>query len=371
MNLNSFKEIFLLFLRLGTTGFGGPVALIAMMEEECSRRRHWISPEEFAETYAICKLLPGPVAVQMSIQMGYRRSGHRLGGLVGGFAFTIPSFVMVLFLSVFYVKWNLGARFQLLFQFMQASALALVALSTYQLGAHYLKKINGVLIFILSSSFLYFFPSYEPVVILSFGLIGVAWATEKKKNTLHSLPLIPFVLLGELFWTCFKAGEFVFGTGLAILPVMEGELVGHYHWLSHADFASGIAIGQITPGPVTISVVFFGYKIAGYLGSIVAALGIYLPALINILFILPLVWRRLKKSKVLGDFAAWAFPAVVGGIASSMGKLSLTVLTTPATWLIVALTFIAIKKYKLPGWGVILASGTIGFLAQGIHSFFA
>jgi chromate transporter len=372
------REVFGVFLRLGATGFGGPIALIAMIEEEVSRRRRWLTQQEFAEIYSVCKLLPGPVAIQIAIYVGVRRAG-RWGGLLAGIGFALPAFLMILALSVSYAQLDTrSAHLRDAFTALQSAALALVCVSTWQLAKPHVRHLRASAVMLASAIWVYLLPTWEPLAILAFGLVGailalrearVARAAGTRLNSFAAL-LLPVVGLGalklgvlsELFWVCFKSGEFVFGTGLAFLPLLEGEFVQRLRWLTHAEFLDGIAVGQVTPGPITMCVVFFGYKVAGLAGGLAAMVGLYLPSFFNVLVVLPWLWDRIRGTPALRGFAAWAFPAVVGGIACATMKLGASTLHSPLAGLAFALTLAGVIFSRVPGWVFIPLAGALGIL---------
>src|SRR5579885_3636180 len=166
-------ELALVFFRLGWLGFGGPIATIAMMEEELRRRRGWVDEKRFAEMYAICKMLPGPVATQMTIYLGYVRKG-RLGGLVAGLLYILPSFAIVLALSALYSRRGTAPGQAAAFEALQASALAVIVNSTLQLAKPIWKQRQWIVAALASAAIVWRFPLWEPLVILGCGLIGAA-----------------------------------------------------------------------------------------------------------------------------------------------------------------------------------------------------
>lgn len=390
------KELVLLFLRMGLLGFGGPIAVMGMLEEEVCQKRRWISPEKYAQMYAILKLAPGPLSTQMVIYLGNLRAGA-LGGIVAGVSFILPSFLIVLVLSYFYLNAHLMKELSHFFPGMQAGALVVILLSTWQLGKPYRKIPSAWAIAALSAVCILYFPHWEPVVILIFGILGlmvtffgnigdignVSPKTMAQNNARSALALddqnsknllmlswlgMPagfssfYLMLGNsvffhLFRVCFEAGAFVFGTGLAIVPVLEGEVVRHYHWLSHSQFMDGLAMGQITPGPVVITATFIGFKVAGFLGALVATVSIFLPSFINVLIILPRLFKWLTKTTLATTFIRWAIPSVVGGIIGSTMRLGWLTLTTPLLVGIFIVGLLMAIKFRPPGWVLIPLSG--------------
>lgn len=349
------KEIALLFGKLGLFGFGGPIAVMAMMEEEVAKRRAWITRQDFAQMYAICKLLPGPMATQMAIHIGNLRGGI-WGGIIAGSFFILPSFLIVLGLSYLYVHsgWSYGSN--PLFPGLQMGALAVIVLSTVQFAKPYICRADAWVIAATSAALIVLQPRWEPWVILFFGLSAVLI----KGQSSRAMSVLP-----QVFWMCFKAGVFVFGSGLAIVPLLEGDAVGHYGWLTHSEFMDGLAIGQITPGPVVITATFIGYKAAGFLGACVATFAIFLPGFFNILLILPKIIQVLKRSSRAQAFSSWAIPSVIGGIVGStirLGYFTIGQSQSWALWLaIFALALTVALWKKPPSWLLIPATGAFAW----------
>ncbi len=367
-------EVSTLFGKLGLLGFGGPIAVMGMMEEEACRKRAWVTPAQFAEIYAVCKILPGPVATQMAIYLGSIRGGLS-GGLVAGVSFILPSFLIVLVLSVFYVQASAIPAVGPALVGLQASALTVILLSTWQLYKPHRRDLRAWVIVMLTGAVVAIRPSWEPLLILGFGISGAfifrkmsgaraaAIAAPLALVSAHAqaaaLTMPPTSLLLQLFWTFFKAGAFVFGTGLAIVPVLEGDVVLKYHWLTHAQFMDGLAIGQVTPGPVVITSTFIGYQTAGLIGALVATFGIFFPAFVNVLFLVPRIWKKFSGTPAAKGFTAFALPAVVGGIVGTTLKLSVIVLDSPIPLGIFCASFFAALAFSPPAWLLIPLSGVV------------
>ena len=165
-----------------------------------------------------------------------------------------------------------------------------------------------------------------------------------------------------LFWVFFKAGAFVFGSGLAIVPMLEGEVVGHYHWLTHSQFMDGLAIGQVTPGPVVITSTFIGYLAAGPGGAVLATFAIFLPCFINILILLPITWEKWSHSPRSKKFPEFAVPAVIGCILAVTLKLALLTLATVPLLFTFALVLAVALIGSPPLWTLIPAAGALGLI---------
>lgn len=370
-------KLFLVFLRLGCIGFGGPIALVAVIEQAVCKEQNWLNESDFAEIFSICKLLPGPLAVQVSICVGYRRYG-RLGGLIAGIGFTLPAILLMLVLSIFYVKdgANTSNITLFMFKFMQDATLAVILLAVLDMGKGYVNNWKMVLLTILGALIIFRLPTYEPLIILAFGILGVIASSPDKFKKMPAILAVstPLTLwhgiiltssaavLGQLLLIFIKAGEFSFGTGLAIIPLLHGDLVTNHQWLTNKQFLDGVSLGQITPGPTTVSVVFFGYKIAGVAGVLIALIGFYVPALFNTLILMPIFWKKLTSTRGLHSFLRFAFPAIIGGIVSASIKLGEVSITKWYDFIFFIIPLIVIKKKFLPIWAVIPLCGIIGLV---------
>lgn len=369
-------EIFITFLRIGLIGFGGPIALVAIIEREICANKRWLNDEQFAEIFSICKLLPGPLAVQVAICCGYQR-GKRLGGFIAGFSFLLPALVMIIILGMLY-QHHLDTNSPHLvhvFKFMQDATIGVILMTVWTLAKLYIKNISAAGLAVLALILIWIHPAREPLIILGFGFFGILLYKHNRKELYHFPVLIAasvssfsikndfiFSKLMKLFIVCIKAGEFSFGTGLAILPLLHSSMVVDSGWLSNQQFIDGLTLGQITPGPTTISIVFFGYIIAGFKGLVVALLGFYIPPMVNSLVIIPAFWDKLRGSPYLKIFTEWAFPAVIGGIASATIRLGVVSISSYLDILLLLGAIIILYRKLLPIWALIPLYGLIGFM---------
>lgn len=329
--------------------------MVGLMERECCGRLRWLDTAAFSELFLYCKLLPGPVAYQMSLAVGNHLRG-RWGGVVAGVAFLIPSFVLILLLSVYYASLRGISSIEKALLGIRAGALVILIQSSWQLAAPF-RKDRRAWIFIVGATIgMWLLPRWEPLLIIAAGIIAVVLA--RRPRALASLALWP------LFWVHFKAGTMVFGTGLAIVPVLEREVVQHYQWLTSAEFLDGLAFGQVTPGPITITSVFIGYKVASYLGAVVALLGMYLPGIGFVLFLLPAMRSWLKGKSWLQHFQSGAVPAVVGCIVGATFLLARTTLTDWSLGIIFIVLLVASWVTRLPAWLIIPISAVLGYFAK-------
>lgn len=352
------NQIFRLFLKMGATGFGGPVALISLLEKEVSHRLKWISLQKFNESYVFCKLLPGPVAFQMAVWLGYYVRG-RIGGLIAGAGFLLPGFALILMISGFYGSISKTPGLSPLLDGMRSGALAIIAESIVRMFHPYWRCTQAWVFCLVGAITLFYFPLWEPIIIVCGGLALVFFHAQR--TTLASLAPFPLLLL-QLFWTHFKAGAFVFGTGLAIVPFLEHDVVSVHGWLTTPQFIDGIAFGQITPGPITITSAFIGHEAAGFSGALIALAGMYSPGLILILFVMPFLMRRLEGSRRLVSFQQGAIPMVIGCVFGAAIKLSMTTLTQPTSCLIFGALLMVSLCFRLPGWLLIPMGSGLAWL---------
>ena len=252
------REIARVFTRIGCLSFGGPIATFALLEKECVERLEWLPKMRFLELLAICKMLPGPGATMLVIAIGRERAGNR-AGLLAGICFIAPAFALMLILSWLYQSLIQSPSFAWTLQALQAGAWVIIAASAYTLARPYLRTRDSVLWVILGAIGVLVWPRAEPLWIFAAGAIGivsrrlVSWQTPREA-----------VSLIALFWVCFQAGALVFGTGLAVIPLLENAVVIQNSWLTHSDFMSGLALGQVTPGPVVITATFVGWIVRGF-----------------------------------------------------------------------------------------------------------
>jgi chromate transporter len=287
----SLWDMVLYMLKLGVIGFGGPIALIGYMHRDLVEQKKWISESEYTEGLALAQLAPGPLAAQLGIYLSYVHYGI-LGATIGGIAFILPSFLIVVALGWVYVQYGGISWMQAVFYGVGACVIGIIANSAYKLTQ---KMIKGKLVWIIYLISISITVITESEIIWTFLLAGVlVWFAEAPpKNWFQgnkSFSIAPLLLLTQTTTTIAKegilwkillyfsqAGAFVFGSGLAIVPFLYGGVVKDFQWLTDKQFVDAVAVAMITPGPVVITTGFIGYLIAGLSGSVVAALGTFLP----------------------------------------------------------------------------------------------
>lgn len=388
------RELAQLFGRLGFLGFGGPQAHIAMQNDEMVVRRQWLSQEQFSDGLAVCEMLPGPASTQMGIFLGYLRAGQ-LGALVAGIAFIAPAFLIVLTLSWVYFRFQALPQLTAVFLGISPVMIAVILGFCWKLGKKSVRDWIGIALAIAAGLAVGFVGISPLLVFMVAGLIGL-WPYRPRASAPPQslwLPLgltagrplaqIPTEVLAlssfwgldrisEYFWPLLsfflKTGTFIFGGGLVIIPLLEFEVVDKLSWLTRTEFLNGIAIGQLSPGPVVLTAAFVGFKVAGVLGALVASVGIFAPSFFFIMAAAP-VLLRLRQNPRVKAFLLGVRPAVLGAIAAAAIPLIQTaIIDQPAWWLSLATGVIAIGslaaliRWKTPTWQLVLVGGLIGLL---------
>jgi chromate transporter len=389
MKKYSLKDLVLYFLKLGSTGFGGPVALVGYMHKDLVENRQWISEEEYKQGLALAQLAPGPLAAQLGIYLGFVHY-RILGATLAGLAFIIPSFIMVVLLGMAYKLYGGLTWMQAVFYGVGAAVIGIIANSSYKLTTKSIGKFNLqsfkqnclLWLFFIAAAAITFLTQQEQVLLfVAAGLLYMFVKAPPKwinKTTANS-----FVLLQIGFWNYesstltkiaiffTKAGAFVFGSGLAIVPFLHAGVVTENHWLTEQQFVDAVAVAMITPGPVVITVGFIGYLVAGFPGACVAALATFLPCYLFTVIPAP-YFKKISKNKSIKAFVDGITAAVVGALVGAViliAKRALFIgtqntLDIPAL-LIAIVTILAllfIKKIQEPY--LILAAALVGVLIK-------
>ena len=361
-------------LRLGTLGFGGPVALVGYMYRDLVEQRHWISDADYKEGMALAQLMPGPLAAQLAIYLGYVH--FRLwGATLVGLAFVLPSFVMVVALGVAYKAYGGLSWMQAVFYGVGASVIGIIALSAYKLTTKSVGKDRLLWAIYLVSAGVTIVTQSEVIwVFLGAGLL--VWAVrgplKRTGGQLHSmawvapiagalsLESIDWHKLGQIAAYFTYAGAFVFGSGLAIVPFLYGGVVKEYAWLTDRQFVDAVAVAMITPGPVVITTGFIGFLTSGFWGAVVTAAATFLPCYLLTVIPAPYFKKHGKHPGVVA-FVDGVTAAAVGAIAGAvvvLGQRSIVDLPTAALFFATAAVLWRFKK--LPEPVVVLAAALIG-----------
>lgn len=376
MTTLSLTHFTLYFLKLGALGFGGPIALVGYMQKDLVEDRHWVTKEEYKEGLALAQLAPGPLAAQLAIYLGWVRGGV-WGATLVGIAFIVPSFLMVLALSAFYLRLGGLPWMQGLFYGIGAAVIAIIGRSAFNLVRSTLSK-DWLLwsIFLVSALVTAWTESEIIWLFLLAGVVALAVRHVSQSAPMLSV-ILPIALTSglhgpataatmlKIFWYFAEAGAFVFGSGLAIVPFLYGGVVKDFGWLSERQFLDAVAVAMITPGPVVITVAFIGYLVAGPIGATVAALGVFLPCYLLVVIPAP-YFRRFANNPQLRAFVDGVTAAATGAIAGAafvLGKRAIVDLPSAA---IAAVTLVVLLQTKrVPEPVVILAAGVAGLI---LHS---
>ncbi len=370
----SFSRFVGYFLWLGTVGFGGPIALAGHMQQDLVDERGWITREEYLEGLALAQLAPGPLAAQLAIYLGYIRAGV-LGATAVGVAFVLPSFLMVLALSAAYVRYGGLPWMQGMFYGIGAAVIGIIARSAFKLTKLTLRKdklLWGIFAVLAISTA---WTSKE--IIWLFLLSGVvtllvkAWPSRAQATRTVSLLFTPgaFAVFGvsstlmQIFLYFAKAGMFVFGSGLAVVPFLYGGVVQEHHWLTDHQFVDAVAVAMITPGPVVITVAFIGYLVAGVAGATAAALGIFLPVYLVVVLLAP-SYKRWAKNPQLNAFVSGVTAAATGAIAGAVIVLARRSVYDVTTSLIALASLMVLLRWKVPEPILIACAAVAGLLLR-------
>jgi chromate transporter len=357
------------FLWLGTVGFGGPIALAGHMQQDLVDARGWVRKEDYLEGLALAQLAPGPLAAQLAIYLGYLRAGV-LGATAVGVAFVLPSFLMVLGLSAAYVRFGGLPWMQGMFYGIGAAVIGIIARSAFKLTKLTLGKdklLWGIFAALAISTA---WTSKEIIWLFLLGgvvaVVAKAFPVRQQARTTLLLSL-PAIIVGtnntlmQIFLYFAKAGMFVFGSGLAVVPFLYGGVVQEHHWLTDHQFVDAVAVAMITPGPVVITVAFIGYLVAGVAGATAAALGIFLPVYLVVVLLAP-SYKRWAKNPQLNAFVRGVTAAATGAIAGAVIVLARRSVYDLPTILICGVSLAVLFRWKIPEPVLIACAAVAGLL---------
>ncbi len=364
--------------RIGCTGFGGPPTHIALLRTLCVDGREWMSASEFEDGIAACNLLPGPASTQLAIFCAWRLRGW-IGGLVGGFCFIFPGLVVILALSALFLgkhpaRWVQGAEAgagAAVAAVAVNAAIALAPASWKRAGSGRGDHVRWAIYALAGAASAATIGPYLVLVLLAAGGAEVLFRAVDREpggrtqaGAVVSLlaALAPVGGLGALVWVAFKVGALSYGGGFVIIPLMQNDVVHHYHWMTNTQFLNAVALGQITPGPVVLTVAVVGYAVAKVGGGLLAALVAFTPSFCFVLFG-GRYFDRMRANSGVQAFLAGAGPAAIGAIAGSAIPLSLALAHVwQAGVLVAALVYLlALRGSVVIG---LLAAGTVGVVGS-------
>ena len=312
------KALFRYFLKIGISGFGGPIALIGMMENHFVRQTKTLSDHDFRRFVAAAKLFPGPTATLIAIRIGNHLKGIS-GGLVAGFALIFPAFLMILVLASFFQE-SKNISTPLLHALLSGLNLGGLALSVIAAVMFAKPLIHAQSIFYLVASgvLTFFHPQNEILFLMSCGFLSLLHF-HFKGRLLEAGSGILFLLFKESL----QSSLLTFGSGIAIVPVLKAVYIDHYQWVTPSEFLTALSFGQMTPGPLVIFNAFLGHQVAGTNGAMSATLGTFTPTFVFGLFLMPLFEKKILDAPLLKAFFEGMIPAVGGAILGSVARLCL------------------------------------------------
>ncbi|HEY6142886.1 MAG TPA: chromate transporter [Flavobacterium sp.] len=371
------------FLKLGTTGFGGPVALVGYMHRDLVENKKWINDSDFKEGLALSQLAPGPLAAQLGIYIGFVHFGI-LGATVSGLAFVLPSFIMVVLLGLAYQAYGGLPWMQAIFYGISAAVIGIIVLSSYKLTIKSISKFeipavktNWLLwTFYLAAAILTAVTQKEEMLLfIALGFIYMVvkappeWIKRPKIASFFLLGTAGFSAielgkLGDLAWFFTKAGAFVFGSGLAIVPFLHSGVVNEHGWLTENQFIDAVAVAMITPGPVVITVGFIGYLVAGFTGATVAALGVFLPCYLFTVIPAP-YFKKISQNKSIKAFVDGITAGVIGALVGAVIVIGIrTIVDIPTALIAIGTVLILIYVKKLQEPHIIGIAALLGILLK-------
>jgi chromate transporter len=368
-------ELVRYFLRLGCLGFGGPVALVGQMERELVDGKKWLTKEQMREAIAICQSLPGPLAIQVGVYISYLRGGF-WGAWAGGWAFILPNFIIVAALGALYVYLGDLQPVTAVFYGVSPAVIALILHSCYRLARLGMEDWLQWVIAAVCLAVTVILQAEVALLFIGAGVVGILYYGSLFKRTPAALALTAPVLaqlapnasgsiLGKLLLFFLKAGSLTFGSGLVIVPFLEQGLVQQFGWLDQRQFLIAVAIGMISPGPVVITATFVGYLVAGFWGSLVSTIGIFLPSFLLVLIAAPLLARHRGNLNVQG-FVKGAYAAAIGTILGACILLGRIAIGDWLTALIGIVSLAVLFRWKVSNPLLIAATAVIGLIAYPI-----
>jgi chromate transporter len=370
----------LYFLRLGTTGFGGPIALAGFMQRDLVESKAWVTREDYTDGLALAQLAPGPLAAQLAIYLGYVRGGV-VGATLVAVCFILPSFLMVWALSVAYVRFGGLPWMQGLFYGIGAVVIGIIARSAHKLTALTLGRSPLLWTIFAVMAFTTAWTEREIAwMFIAAGVLTAGVATWRMARDAERLDAAGAALLAlsttpaagvalaptlsTVFWVFVKAGAFVFGSGLAIVPFLYGEIVQAQGWLNDRQFLDAVAVAMITPGPVVITVAFIGYLAAGPWGMTVAAIGVFLPVYLFVVLPAP-YFRRYRSQPQIKGFVEGVSAAATGAIAGAAWVLATRALVDVWTAMLALAALVVLWRWKVSELWLIGGGALVGWLVAG------
>jgi chromate transporter len=384
-------EIARVFLKIGAMSYGGP-AIMGIMQTEIQEKRQWVEKPQFVEGLALVNMLPGPGATQLGIYLGHARAGLA-GGIVAGLCFILPAFLIMLVLTAAYVAFGALPSARNAFYGIGPIVVGIFAVSIYRLGKGTIKDVAQIAIALAVAAVMLLARVEIILPLLAAGSVGIAlfhsrrigiialfalavlsglyyasdillanWSIAAPDMTPRASPMPPSLWQLGIFF--FKVGAFTFGGGLSMLAFIQEQVVNQLGWLTPRELVDGLALGQLTPGPILMLAAFVGFKVAGIAGAAVAGAAIFLPSFLMILSILPLL-SKTKDLRWLKGFMRGVGPAVIGALAASLVQMAPHAAPDRFTAVLFGLTVVLLLLSKAGPLSLIFGGALVGVLSKG------
>jgi chromate transporter len=382
--MNTWKDIASSFLKIGATAYGGP-AIMGVMQAELQERRQWVSKERFVEGLSLVNMLPGATAAQLSIFLGYARGGW-WGGLLGGLCFVLPGFFVLLALTVGYAALGVTPIMRDALYGLGPVVLGIYLVAVYRLGKAALSSRAQVFIAFAAAAVAFAGPLGVASILLLAGGIGL-WLFHSRKLGVIALLTLAAALVGvhvvarwidapgwrvasgdpasapllQLGAFLFKVGALTFGGGLTMIAFIQEQVVGQFHWLTPQEFVDGLALGQLTPGPILMVAAYVGYKVAGIVGAVVGAAAAFLPSFVMMLAILP-AFDRVRTLRWTRAALRGIAPAVIGVLAVSLARLAPHALPDAVAGATLIATVVVLMAWRMAILKVVFLGAVLGIV---------
>jgi chromate transporter len=374
------KAIATSFLKVGATAYGGP-AIMGIMQAEFQEKRRWISKPQFLEGLSLVNMLPGATAVQLGIFLGYQRAGW-WGGLLAGLGFVVPAFVVMLALAMAYAALGVSPLLRGALYGLGPVVLGVFVVAVYRLGRSAVRSAPHVFIAVGATVAAAATPIGTATVLVLAGALGVLLFHSKRMGVIvlaacvgglavvHAIAWSPafFSLaprgtprLTDLAILFSVIGAFTFGGGLTMLAFLQDQVVNQLHWLTPQEFIDGLALGQLTPGPVLMLAAYVGYKTLGIAGAVVGAVSIFLPSFVLMLSVLP-VFDRVRALAWARAAMQGIAPAVIGVLSVALTGIAPHAVPDPFAAAVMLATVIALLFWRLGPLKLVAAGAAVGVL---------
>ena len=377
------KEIMAALFRLGATSYGGP-AIMGIMQADLLEKRKWVSKERFLEGLAVANMVPGATATQLGIFFAYARGGW-WGGLLGGLSFVLPAFVIMLGLTVVYAGLGVTPIARGALYGVGPVVLALFAVAVYRLGRTAASTVPEAIIGLVAAAASVWSPLGIVAILLLAGAAGLLLFQPRTPRVVVLSSVVFLVVFSASWWIAttssavgagsipnpnnlwelgryfFKVGAFTIGGGLTMIAFIQDQVVRQFGWLTPREFIDGMALGQLTPGPVLMIAAYVGYKVAGISGAVVAAIASFLPSFMIMLAILPVLDRVRKLAWVRAVMKGMA-PGVIGVLAVSLVRLAPAALPDPFAIAILVASVAVLLMLRVDAFKLMIVGAVLGVL---------